>query len=254
MGIFGGMNMKRVNVVIPMAGRGKRFLDHGYKTPKPLLEVNGKTMIDWVIKSVDFPEAHFIFIVRKDHEDDYGISKLLKSIKHDCDIIVIDKITEGAVCTVLLSEKLINNDNELIVKDCDQIMDWDACHFINFVRRHNAEGVITTVFTQHPGYSFSKLGPDNLSIVEVAEKVVISNIGNAGLYYFAKGKQFVKYANQMIEKNIRTNNEFYISPVYNEFIQEGKLIINYPIPHLYGLNTPEEFERYKDEAVSIFKK
>ncbi len=247
------MNKPVVNLVIPMAGRGKRFLDHGYKTPKPLLEVNGKTMIEWVVKSIMIEGAQLTFLILKEHDDSYKMQSFLKEKFPECNVIIIDKLTEGAICTVLLAEKYINNDTPLLLKDCDQIVDWSPDNFLKFVKRNNADGAIVTVMTQNPGYSFSKLGPDNMTIIETAEKKIISNIGNAGAYYFGKGSDLIKYAKVMIAKNIRTNNEFYVSPVYNEFIAAGKKILNYPIAQLYGLNTPEEFEDGKDEAMKLFE-
>jgi len=244
---------KTINIVIPMAGRGKRFLDQGYSTPKPLLEVNGKTMIEWVAKCMQLPGAKFTFIIRKDHDEEYALGTLLKEKVPGCNIVIIDEVTEGAICTVLLAEKYINNDTPMIIKDCDQIIDWSPENFLRFVHRNNADGAIVTVITQHPGYSFSKLAPDNMTIEQTAEKRVISNLGNAGAYYFAKGSDLVKYGKMMIAKNIRTNNEFYVSPVYNEFVEDGKRILNYPIAQIFGLNTPEEFESQKEEAMKLFE-
>lgn len=246
-------NKPRINIVIPMAGRGKRFLDQGYKTPKPLLEVNGKTMIEWVVKSVMIKDAQLTFLILKEHNDAYNLKEFLKEKFDGCNIIVIDKVTEGAICTVMLAEKYIDNSTPLIIKDCDQIIDWCPENFMKFVDRNNADGAIVTIATQHPGYSFAKLGSDNISIIETAEKRVISPFGNAGIYYFGKGSDLMKYGKAMIAKNIRTNNEFYVSPVYNEFIEDGKKIINYPIAQIYGLNTPEEFEAGKDEAMKLFE-
>jgi NDP-sugar pyrophosphorylase family protein len=247
-------NSTKLNIVVPMAGRGKRFLDQGYKTPKPLLEVGGKTMIEWVVKSVMIPGAQLTFIIRKDHDEEYKLGTILKEKFPGCNLILLDRVTEGAICTVLLAQKYINNDTPMIIKDCDQILDWSPEHFWRFVKGNKVDGAIVTVVTQHPGYSFCKLDSDNLTVIETAEKRVISNIGNAGLYYFSKGSDLVTYAALMIAKNIRTNNEFYVSPVYNEFIEDGKKIIHYPIARVFGLNTPEEFEAEKDAAVKIFEK
>lgn len=246
-------NEKKVNVVIPMAGRGQRFLDAGYETPKPLIKINGKTMIEYVIDSMRFPNAHFIFIVRKEHVETYGIDKLLKDLEPESDILVIDKVTEGAICTVLLAQKYFDNDEEVIIKDCDQVINWIPEHFLDFMRRNNADGGIQTIHTENPGYSFAKIKNGN-KIVQTAEKQVISNSGATGLYYFARGKDLIKYANQMISRNIRTNNEFYVCPVYNEFIQDAKHIVNYPVAEIYGLNTPEEFESQKHLVAKLFEK
>ncbi len=244
-------NNKRVNIVIPMAGRGKRFLDAGYRTPKPLLEIEGKTMIEYVIDSMRFPGARFIFIIREDHVRDYQINQLLKRIVPDSEIVVIDRITEGAICTVLLAQHLFENDEEVIIKDSDQILNWIPEHFLDFMRRNNADGGIQTIHTDNPGYSFAKV-KEHPKVSQTAEKVMISNHGATGCYYFAKGSELIKYANQMINKNIQTNNEFYVCPVYNQYIEDGKHIVHYPVAEIYGLNTPEEFESQKHLVVDLF--
>lgn len=247
------MTNNQINIVIPMAGRGQRFLDQGYKTPKPLLEVNGKTMIEWVVKSMHMPGAKYVFIIRKDHEKDYDLKNFLVKTFPNSEIVVIDKLTDGALCTVLLAKKHIDNDTPIIIKDCDQIIDWSPSHFLKHVKRNSADGAIVTIATQKSNYSYAKLGKDNKTVIQTAEKMVISPFGAAGVYYFGKGSDLVKYAQQMIDKNIRTNNEFYVCPVYNEFIEDGKVIHNYPIAQIFGLNTPEEFEKEKDEAIKIFE-
>lgn len=244
-------NTKKVNVVIPMAGRGKRFLDSGYKTPKPLLTINGKTMIEYVIDCMRFPNAHFIFIIRKDHIDEYKIDEVLKKIEPTADIVIIDKITEGAICTVLLAKHLFDSDEEVIIKDSDQVLNWIPEHFLDFMRRNKAQGGIQTIHTDNPGYSFAKI-KNHPIVSETAEKIMISNHGATGCYYFSNGKDLIKYADQMIAKNIRTNNEFYVCPVYNQYIEDGKKIVHYPVAEIYGLNTPEEFESQKNLVVELF--
>ena len=244
-------NTKKVNIVIPMAGRGKRFLDSGYTTPKPLLEINGRTMIEYVIDCMRFPNAHFIFIIREDHIRDYKIDQLLKKIEPNASIVVIDRITEGAICTVLLAKHLFDNDEEVIIKDSDQVLNWIPEHFLDFMRRNNAYGGVQTVHTDNPGYSFVKV-KEHPRVVQTAVKVMISDYVATGCYYFRSGRDLIKYANQMINKNIRTNNEFYVCPIYNQYIEDGKIILHYPITEMYGLNTPEEFEAQKHLVREMF--
>lgn len=235
-----------------MAGRGKRFLDMGYTTPKPLLMLDGKPMIQHVINTMQIPNSRFIFLIRKDHCKDYELDKKLKEIKPDAEIIVIDKITEGAICTVLLAKKFFDNDDPVIVKDCDQIINWVPQNFFEFVQRNNADGAIINIHTDRPNYSFSKVN-NRGHITETAEKSVISNNGSVGIYYFGRGKDLIKYANMMIDKNIRVNNEFYTAPVYNQFIQDGKILLNYPVAEMFQLGTPEEFENNKQKAIEYLR-
>lgn len=236
-----------------MAGRGQRFLDEGYKVPKPLLNLGDEVIMKHILDIMRVPNVQFIFIVRQDHCDEYELDKKLLEIDPMAKVVKINEITEGAACTVLLAKDLINNEHPLIVRDCDQIANWNAGHFLEFVQRNRADGAIVNINTDKPNYSFSKV--DNAGrIYETAEKKVISNHGSAGIYYFGKGSDFVKYAQRMIEKNIRTNNEFYITPVYNQFIEDSKLILHYPIAENFQLGTPKEFLENKDRAIEFLKK
>ena len=227
-----------------MAGRGKRFEDAGYSFPKPLIDINGKTMIQIIIENLNFSAEH-ILICQKEHYEKYALKELLDLITPNCKIIQVSEITEGAACTALLSKESINNDEELIIANSDQWVNWNNQHFLSFLRDNDADGGIVTFYSTHPKWSFVKLD-DEGKVTIVAEKKPISNIATVGIYYFKKGKYFVEAAEQMISKNIRTNNEFYIAPVYNEMIQSNKKILNYPIAEMRGLGTPEDLSKFME--------
>ncbi len=233
-----------MKVLIPMAGRGKRFEDAGYSFPKPLIEVNGKPMIQIIIENLNFSDQH-IFIVQKDHMEKYSIKEMLSLIKENSKIVSVTGVTEGAACTVLLAKESINNDEELIIANSDQWVNWNNQHFLSYLREKNADGGIVTFIATHPKWSFVKINEEGL-VTEVAEKKPISNIATVGIYYFKKGSDFVQAAEQMISKDIRTNNEFYVAPVFNEMIASGKKILTYPIAEMRGLGTPEDLKRFTD--------
>jgi NDP-sugar pyrophosphorylase family protein len=245
--------MDKVNIIIPMAGKGERFLDAGYKIPKPLLKIGEKPIIEHIINTMRMPNAQFIFIVRQDHCDEVQLDKKLLEIEPTAKIIKINQITEGAICTVLLAKEYFNDDNPVIIKDCDQIINWDPEHLIDFTERNNADGAIVNIHTDRPNYSFSRVDSKG-RIIETAEKTVISNNGSVGIYHFRKGSDLVKYAQKMIDKNLRVNNEFYTAPVYNQFIQDFKLILHYPIAEMFQLGTPEEFYENKDKTLNFLEK
>lgn len=232
-----------------MAGRGSRFAQAGYTFPKPLIDVENKPMIQVVVDNLGI-EARYIFLVLKEHYDAYALKYLLPLItgKNPCEIVIVDQVTDGAACTVLLSEHLINNDDELILANSDQWINWDSDHFLSFMRSKKADGGIVTFNATHPKWSFAKVGDDGL-VTEVAEKKPISNIATVGVYYFKKGMFFVNGAKQMISKDIRTNNEFYVCPVFNELIGDGKKVLNYPIAEMKGLGTPEDLEKFLKDNV-----
>ncbi len=235
---------EKLNVVIPMAGAGSRFEKAGYSFPKPLIDVNGKPMIQVVVEGMHI-DANYIYIVQKSHRQKYNLDTLLNLITPNCKIVEVDGLTEGAACTVLLAKEYIDNDNQLILTNSDQFIQWDSTEFMYQMNEKNFDGGIICFESTHPKWSFARTDENGI-ITEVAEKNPISNQATAGIYYFKHGSDFVKYAEQMIEKDIRVNNEFYVCPVYNEAIQDDKKIFNYQIKpeNMWGLGTPEDLKYY----------
>jgi HAD superfamily hydrolase (TIGR01509 family) len=233
---------KKMNVLIPMAGAGSRFAAAGYTFPKPLIEVNGKPMIQVVVENLNV-EAHFIFMVQKEHYEKYNLKQLLNLIAPGCDIIQIDKMTEGAACTTLLAKELINNDEPLLMANSDQYLEWNSNECLYAFTADTIDGGIITFKATHPKWSFAKVGEDGL-VSEVAEKNPISDTATAGIYFWKKGSNYVKYAEQMIQKNVRTNNEFYVCPVFNEAIADGKKIRIKNIDKMWGIGTPEDLNYF----------
>lgn len=235
---------KNTNVLIPMAGQGSRFQQAGYSLPKPLISVNGVPMIKKVVQNLNI-DANFIFVVRRDHEQ-YSVIETLREIIPDCKIVYTDSVTEGAACTTLLAKELINNDDHLIIANSDQYLEWDSDRFYYQMIDQNVDGGIVTFKATHPKWSFAKIDSNGF-VTEVAEKNPISDIATAGIYFWSKGSDYVRYAEQMIHKNIRVNNEFYVCPVFNEAISEHKKIVTYNIEKMWGLGTPEDLKLYIDQ-------
>lgn len=233
---------KNLNVVVAMAGKGSRFSEKGYTFPKPLIDVKGKPMIQVVVENLNM-EANFIFLVLKEHVEKYHIDSTLKLLKPDCKIVVVDEVTQGSPCTVLLAKELIDNDNPLFLANCDQFIEWDANNVMYSFQNDMIDGGILVFNDTHPRWSFSKLN-ENGFVQEVAEKNPISNIAHTGLYYWKKGSDFVKYAEQMISKNIRINGEFYSAPVYNEAILDNKKIKVRYVDKMWGIGIPEDLEYF----------
>ena len=235
----------KMNIIIPMAGRGSRFEQASYTFPKPLIEINGKPMIQVVTENLNV-DARYIYIVQKEHYEKYNLKHLLNLISPDCKIVQVDSITEGAACTTLLAKDLIDNDEPLLLANSDQFIEWDSNEFMYSMMADNIDGGILTFTATHPKWSFAKLDEDGY-VSEVAEKKPISNIATVGVYYWTNGSDYVRYAEQMIEKNIRTNNEFYVCPVFNEAIQDGKKIKTFHIDKMWGLGTPEDLSRFVEK-------
>jgi HAD superfamily hydrolase (TIGR01509 family) len=237
----------KLNVIVPMADAGSRFVQAGYTFPKPLIEVNEKPMIQCVVENLNI-EANYIFIVQKEHYEKYGLQYLLNLIAPGCNIIQVDELTEGAACTTLLAKELINSDSPLLLVNSDQFIEWNSNECLYAFSVDGIDGGIVTFEASHPKWSYVKIGSDGF-VCEVAEKKPISKEATVGIYFWKKGSDYVKYAEQMITKNLRVNNEFYICPVFNEAIQDGKRIRVKRVDRMWGLGTPEDLtyflENYK---------
>lgn len=232
----------KLNVLIPMAGAGSRFQQAGYTFPKPLIDVMGKPMIQVVVENLNI-DANFIYVVQKEHKMKYNLDTLLNLITPGCKVVEVDGLTEGAVCTALMAKEYIDDDNPLFFANSDQLVEWDSNEFMYKMNETDSDGGIVTFRSTHPKWSFAKIN-DKGFVVEVAEKNPISNIATVGFYYWKKGSDFVKYAEQMIEKNIRVNNEFYVCPVFNQAIQDNKKIKTFDISKMWGLGTPEDLNLF----------
>lgn len=232
----------KLNILIPAAGAGTRFENAGYVFPKPLIDVNGKPMLQTVIENLNI-EANFIFVVQEKHVIDYNIDKMLRVIVPDCKIVTIKEITQGAACTTLLAKEFIDNDNELLLANSDQFIEWDSSQFMYAMQSETVDGGILTFENTHPKWSYAKIDEDGW-VVKVAEKQPISKHATVGIYFWKKGSDYVKYAERMIEKDIRVNGEFYVCPVYNQAIEDNKHIKIWEVDEMYGLGTPEDLERF----------
>lgn len=238
----------RMKVLIPMAGAGSRFAKSGYTFPKPLIAVknmNDKPMIQVIVENLNIDAEH-IFIVQKEHCEKYNLKQLLNVISPNCKIVTIDHITEGAACTTLLAKEYINNNEPLLIANSDQFVEWDSNEFMYSMMGDNVDGGILTFNNSHPKWSYVRLD-EHKWVVEVKEKEVISNEATVGIYYWSHGSDYVKYAEQMIDNNIRVNNEFYVAPVYNEAITDNKKIKIFHIDKMWGLGIPEDLTYFQNE-------
>ena len=229
-----------MNIIVPMAGAGSRFERAGFTFPKPLIEVKGQPMIAKVVENLNL-QGRYIFLVQKAHYEQYDLKNLLNLIAPGCEIVQIDELTEGAACTVLKARDLINNNEPLIISNSDQWIKWNSFETISSF--NNVDGGILTFKSVHPKHSFAKVDGDGF-VTEVAEKNPVSSDATVGIYHWKRGSDFVKYADQMIEKNIRTNNEFYVCPVYNEAFKDGLKVKASLVDEMWGMGTPEELNNF----------
>ena len=231
-----------LNVVIPMAGAGQRFVDAGYTFPKPLIEVLGMPMIQRVVKNLNV-NANFIFIVQAAMSEKYNLPTTLQRIAPNCRVVETNGLTQGAAETVLLAAPFIDNDKPLLLANSDQLVSWDSGTTMYKWRNSEIDGAILTFQSVHPKWSYAAV--DDLGFVErVAEKEPISDNATVGIYFWQRGHDFVRFAKQMIAKDIRTNGEFYVCPVFNELIAAGGRVVTEKVEEMFGLGTPEDLDAF----------
>lgn len=243
-----------LNIVIPMAGLGSRFSDAGYTTPKPMIPIHGKPMIQVVVNNLTPERPHrFIFICQNEHINRYNLRPFLKSLAKKVEVIGIDGITEGMVCTVLKAKNFINNDTPLMTANSDQFIDFDINEYLAAMDNNDADGLIMTMKANDPKWSFAKTDEKGF-VTETAEKQVISEDATVGIYNFSKGSDLIKSAEEMIADDVRVNGEFYTCPCYNYMIKDGKKVVIYGIGEeyngMYGLGIPKDLEFFLNHPIS----
>jgi beta-phosphoglucomutase-like phosphatase (HAD superfamily)/capsular polysaccharide biosynthesis protein/dTDP-glucose pyrophosphorylase len=239
----------KINVLIPMAGEGSRFAAVGYTNPKPMIDVNGKSMINLVHDNIGL-DAHYIFVAKSEHIEKYNLKEHIATFCKDFTIISQEERLQGAAKSALLAKDLINNDDHLIIANSDQKVDWDSLKEVPRIIKSGVDGAILTFKSDETKWSYAEVDHNKL-IKNVAEKIVISDNATCGIYYWNKGSDFVKYSEQMIEKDIKTNNEFYICPSYNEAVLDEKLISAVKVNGMQGLGTPEDLDVYLNKNISF---
>ena len=241
------------NIIIPMAGRGSRFKNAGYEDSKPFIDIKGKPMIVRVLENLNIEfDSNFktILLTQQEDFDKYDFAQIFNTIGHEnIEIVKLDGITEGAACTLLLAKEFINNDTPILSLNSDQLLDYNPEE--TYFPYKNYDGGIVCFDSDDIRFSFAKINENGL-VSEVAEKKVISTNATAGYYYWSKGSDFVKYAEEMINANDRVNNEFYVAPVYNYAIKDGKRITITYVDRIHSTGTPEQLEKFLNEESSYF--
>ena len=227
-----------------MAGLGKRFRDKGYFSPKPFIIVDDKQIIDYSFMSIDQNEYDkIIFVVLREHIYNFAIDKILKSkFGPNIDIVVVESLTEGSVCSCLAARHLIDNDQPLVVYTLDVYFHPKFLFFEDY--KEEMDGFILTFLSNSPNYSYAKVEPNGL-VTEAKEKEIISRYAIVGIYGFKTGKLFLKYADQMIDQRLKTKNEYYLSGLYNLLIRDGLKVYSKPVDKMHVIGTPEEMNFFK---------
>lgn len=232
-----------IHLVIPMGGLGSRFETEGYKIPKPFLPIFGKEMYKWVIENM-LPRNPLLrskvqthIIVRQEH---VALFDDLEGIH----LHTVPKLTEGPACTVLAIKDIINTADPLVIANSDQHLEWDSDALYYSLLHPNIDGLISTFSQRDPSdikWSYAKTDAHQ-NVIEVAEKKYISSNASTGIYGWSRGSDFVRFAESMIDQNIRVNNEFYVCPVYNEAIKANSKIRVLECEKMWGLGVPRDYE------------
>lgn len=242
--------MPKYNLLIPMAGMGQRFLDAGYNVPKQFIYCQKNQLIDISLDCFDKDDCKLIFIVRDDQIANYSVDKLLreKYCDYDIEIVSTEGLTKGSVCSCLLARNHIDNDIPLFIHTLD--IEFKPHIKPAQVVEGDCDGLIFTFKSNCDNYSYALV--ENGFVKKTAEKKVISDEACVGIYYFRSGSIFCSAAEEMIEKDLTTKGEFYISPLYNILVENKLRIKTKPVEKMYIFGTPSEFEFYKNNITKSF--
>jgi UDP-N-acetylglucosamine diphosphorylase / glucose-1-phosphate thymidylyltransferase / UDP-N-acetylgalactosamine diphosphorylase / glucosamine-1-phosphate N-acetyltransferase / galactosamine-1-phosphate N-acetyltransferase len=231
-------------VVLAMAGRGSRFVGSGYITPKPFIKVGAKHMFTLALENiVTLPISKLVIVALAEHALEYDILKSVPELlQHKTIIVSIPEITEGQLCTVLAAEEHICNDESLLIVSSDTIVKSNIEFEIKNLPEY-CNGLISVANMPGERWSFALTDLDG-KVIEVAEKIKISNHASTGIYFFSSGKEFCNYGNEIINQKQKTKGEYYIIPVYTKYIENNKWIGISIAKEMYDLGTPESLKEY----------
>ncbi|NOY63502.1 MAG: NTP transferase domain-containing protein [Gammaproteobacteria bacterium] len=243
-----------MHIVIPMSGIGKRFIDGGYDVPKPLIEIDGKPIIQYVVEL--FPgETKFTFICNHIHLETTQMRETLMAIAPHGEIVAIDTHVLGPVYTVAQVMDRIDDDEEVIVNYCDFGTYWDYDDFLSHTRNRDADGAIVSYKGFHPhmlgATKYATIRETEQWMLEIREKGSFTNdrmsefVSN-GTYYFKKGSYVKKYFSALMDRDISLNGEFYVSLIYNLLIDDGLKVSVYDIQHMLQWGEPFDFGSYRN--------
>lgn len=233
-----------LNILVPMAGDGSRFKETGnYSLPKPYLLLQ-KEFPMFLAATKNLPkDARYIFVVRDDQYSAADYEKYFKDNFNNYEIVVQIGKLDGSVLTTLVAKDLINNDSPLLIADSDQYSLVDFNEFFALVDRSRADGGILTFTSDSPEFSYIKADKHGY-IEQIKEKQVISNDASSGLYYWSKGRDYIKYAEDVLKKDIRIKSEFYVSTVYKEALSDNKKFIFKRLNRYFSFGTPNSLNKF----------
>lgn len=237
-----------------MAGAGSRFAKEGYKDPKPLIPVDNLPMIVRAVEDLP-PSDEYIFICRSEHLKDYPLQKTLEKYYPGCKIIDIDYLTEGQASTCLLAAPYLKKSQALLIGACDNGMVYDSEKWKKVTKDKSVDGLAITfrnnvnVERNPNAWGWVAVGEDGVTIKKVSVKVPVSDdpINDhaiVGAFWFRKAEHFLAAADDMIKKDQRINNEFYVDQLVNNAIGLGLNMQVFEVDKYIGWGTPNDLKTY----------
>lgn len=236
-----------LKIIIPIAGPSDLFLNAGYIYPKPLIEINGKTMIEMVIDSIKLSKSDtsFIFVIKEEDAIKFHLDNTLRLLSPKCEILLLKKETKGGLCSVLMAIDKISKNDELIILNGDQVIMEDYNLLQNYWLKENADAGLLTFKSVHPRWSYARV--EEGKVVQTAEKNPISNSAIAGYYYFKNAGVFFDCAFQSIFNDVQLEGKYYISPVLNEYVLRNKKVLSISIKNenYHSFYSPQMIQEYE---------
>jgi dTDP-glucose pyrophosphorylase len=238
-----------INIILPIASSKIQDDNDKFQYPLPLIEINGKSLIEYSIEGLKSlgDELKYIFILNENDCAKYHFDNTLRLLKPNCEIVIINGSTSGAICSILMAIDFIDKNSECLILNYDQYIDEDLSLIIQKFRDGNADGGILTFNSVHPRWSFARINDEE--VVETAEKNPISNYALAGFYYFKNSSHFINSAFDVIKYNVSYDGKYYTSSVFNQMILKNfkiqNILINKNKYHsFYSSQKIKEFETY----------
>ena len=247
--------MKKINVLIPMAGSGSRFKKEGVNTPKPLIKVRRKTMIETSIDTLGIKNARYFFVKLDFYNNNWNknLNIILNKYAKKQNIKTIKKVLNGPVesCMTLKGELKKFIHDPLIITNCDQSLAWDAKNFLNFIKKNDPDGVVVTYNSKNKKNSFAKNKKYTNKVLVIKEKKVISNLALVGIHFWKKTSDFIESANRYLKDQKSKQKESFISETYNYLIKEKKNILSYKISNnkFDLIGTPKDLKKFLNKDV-----
>ncbi len=231
-----------MNVLFLMAGDSSAFFDAGYQFPKNLVEIAGKSLVECVIDTVAplREDSRLVFVISQEENERYHTGEVIRLLVPGATVVLAQGQTAGAACSALLAVEWIDNDDELLVVNGDIVVEENISGIVDEFRTRGLDGGIPVFQGVHPRWSYVKVD-ENGYVSEAAEKRPISKNATAGLYYFARGRDFVQSAMRMIKKDACVDGKFYVCPAFNEMVLMNKRvgILNIKRESYFSLASPQ---------------